>query len=88
MTPEGEIKKNIKKALKLAGKGIYWFMPVQTGYGKSSLDFLVCQDGKFLAIEAKREGKTLTPRQRRVAQQIKDAGGDVWLVEGDKWTKL
>lgn len=39
-TPEGALKDKIKKWLE--ARGAYAFMPVPTGYGKTTLDFLVC----------------------------------------------
>ena len=46
-TPEGRIKEYVKKHLRKIGA--YFFMPVQVGYGETSLDFLCCVDGKFVA---------------------------------------
>jgi len=55
-------------------------MPVQTGYGSVSLDFLACELGEFVAYECKARGGKLTPRQELVARQINAAGGKVYLV--------
>ena len=76
-TPEGRVKAALKKYL---GLGTYWFMPVQTGYGATSLDFLVCLHGKFVGYECKAPGKKLTPRQEHVARQIWAAGGSAFKV--------
>lgn len=81
MTPEGKVKAKLK--IWLHSKGAYYFMPVQTGYGATSLDFIVCDKGRFIAYETKAAGGVLTPRQRLVARQIKAAGGTVWLVTLD-----
>ena len=78
MTPEGKVKKEIKTWLK--AQGAYFFMPVQTGYGASSLDFLCCIDGDFIGIETKAPGKKPTPRQAIVMQDILAAGGDAYCV--------
>lgn len=72
-TPEGQVKHDLRQYLD--AMGIYYFMPVQTGYGKSSLDFLCCIRGRFVGIETKAEGKEPTARQRRVMKEIEDAGG-------------
>ena len=56
-TPEHKIKQQIKAILDKYGDDIYWYMPVPTGYGKRTLDFLGCAWGIFFAIEAKRSGK-------------------------------
>jgi len=58
-------------------------MPVQTGYGSVSLDFLACELGEFVAYECKARGGKLTPRQELVARQINAAGGKVYLVTLD-----
>jgi len=55
-------------------------MPVQTGMGATSLDFLCCSLGEFVAYECKARGGKLTPRQQLVARQINAAGGRVYLV--------
>jgi len=79
MTPEGEVKRELRKYLDSAG--IYYFMPVQTGYGKTTLDFLCCIRGRFVGIETKAPRKIPSGRQRRVMKEIEDAGGKV--VWGD-----
>lgn len=96
-TPEGEVKKGIRKNLKFVKA--YVFEPVQTGYGKATLDSLNCVPttkscpkcghaetfGQFVAIEAKAPGKKPTARQRRTIKEIKKAGGIVYVVTGSKW---
>lgn len=79
MTPEGKVKAAIKKWLK--EQGAYFFMPVQTGYGAVTLDFLVCWNGKFVAIEAKREkGGRVSPRQSIVMEEIWRAHGAAFVA--------
>jgi len=63
-------------------------MPVQTGYGATSLDFLACVLGEFVGYECKARGKELTPRQEFVARQIRAAGGRVWKVSLDEAGEL
>jgi hypothetical protein len=82
VTPEGKVKAKLKEHLRR--QGAYWFMPVQTGYGSVSLDFLACVLGEFIAYECKAKGKELTPRQQLVARQIRAAGGRVWKVTLDE----
>lgn len=67
-TPEGRLKDEVKKYLDSVGA--YWFMPVQTGYGRTTLDFLVCHKGKFIGIETKSLKGKLTARQKLVMVQI------------------
>lgn len=74
MTPEGKVKAEIKAHL--VALGAYVFMPVQTGMGASTLDMLVCINGKFLAIECKRaEGGRTSPRQKFTIGEVQKAGG-------------
>lgn len=63
-------------------------MPVQTGYGATSLDFLCCYLGEFHAYECKARGQKMTPRQELVARQIIAAGGYVFVVTLDEAGEL
>ena len=78
MTPEGKVKDKLKAHLRQ--RGFYYFFPVQTGYGATSLDVLACQYGQFYAYECKADGKDLTPRQKIVARQLKASGARVFKV--------
>jgi len=80
MTPEGKVKAAINKVLK-EFPGLYKFMPVPGGYGPSSLDYLLCVDGRFVGIEAKAPGKEPTDRQDLMIRQIKEAGGIVFVID-------
>ena len=80
-TPEGRTKALINRALKTLPR-CYKFMPVQSGYGAKTLDYLLCVNGHFVAIEAKAPGKTYTPLQLVHADEIEAAGGYVFLVDG------
>lgn len=81
MTPEGKIKEKVKKLL--VEHGAYFFMPVQTGYGKRTLDFLCCIKGRFVAIETKRPGGIPTKLQDIIASEISDAGGVTFVIDSD-----
>ena len=74
-------EKLVKEALKkyLKSIGAYYFMPVQMGYGASTIDFFVCHKGKFYGIETKDGAKRATPRQTEVLRQIAVAGGGTWV---------
>lgn len=79
MTPEGRVKAKLKKAL--AHLGPHWvFMPVQSGYGKPALDYILCYKGRFISIETKKPGGQMTPLQLSTKAQIEAAGGIVLLV--------
>jgi hypothetical protein len=82
MTPEGRIKKRIKLLLDNY-PNLYRYMPVPSGFGSATLDYLICVHGKFLAIEAKAPGKQLTLRQQETARRIREAGGTVLVIEDD-----
>lgn len=72
-TPEGKLKKYVSKRLKEIG--CYQFMYVPSGYGKQTIDYLVCLRGKFIGIETKAPGKEPTKRQYDCMDEIKAAGG-------------
>lgn len=86
MTPEGKVKRRLREKLKELPKR-YVFMPVQSGLGASTLDYLCCINGHFVGIETKKpNGKLppkMTPRQEIVAAEIEAAGGIVFLVDSD-----
>jgi hypothetical protein len=82
MTPEGRVKKQVKKILG-AFWGVYVEMPVPGGYGKSGLDFNCIVNGYALVIETKAPGKWLTGRQRETARQIFVAGGAVFFISNN-----
>lgn len=87
-TPESRVKVKLKKALKENfGSKCYSFMPVQTGYGARTLDYLICINGRFVSIETKKPGGKPTPLQETTIQTIRDAGGLVFVVDGDESLK-
>lgn len=55
-------------------------MPVQNGYGASTLDFLCCIDGRFVGVEVKSKYGKMTPRQAVIINQIRDAGGIAFVA--------
>jgi hypothetical protein len=84
MTPEGKIKAKLNARLLEFGPSLYRFMPVQRGMGIATLDYLLCLQGYFVAIETKKDSHShLTPRQEATARSIENAGGHVWLVYDD-----
>ena len=86
-TPEGRTKHLLKKFLD--AQGVYYFMPVQTGYGRSSVDFLCCDKGIFFAIETKRPGVNKpTTRQSLVMQEMRKAGATTYVVTLDERENL
>jgi hypothetical protein len=81
MTPEGRVKNKVKAVLKKYG--VWYHMPVPTGYEPKSIDFLCCARGHFFGIETKAPGKKPTDRQDRVLADIRAAGGWTFVIDGD-----
>lgn len=81
-TPEARVKRKVSDFLKSVS-GLYYFMPVPSGYGESSLDYLGCYNGKFFAIETKKPGGKPTSRQEQIISAIKRSGGTVFVIDGD-----
>ena len=82
-TPEGTVKQKIKSVLdKYKGRIRYW-MPVPSGYGKSSLDFEGAIKGRAFAIEAKKLGGKPTTRQEGTIEDMRVGGYTVFVVDGD-----
>lgn len=83
VTPEGKIKERFKRGLKDIPR-VWPFMPVQTGYGATALDWLLCVNGWFVAVEAKKNNKTdLTPLQIVTSKLMREAGGLVLVIKDD-----
>lgn len=84
-TPEGKVKAAIKKWLQ--ARGIWFCMPIGTGFGTSGVpDFVCCWGGSFLAIEAKAPGKrgNTSELQDRQIAGIHKAGGAAIVVDDVK----
>lgn len=58
-------------------------MPVPSGYGESTLDYIGCYRGRLFAIETKKPGGVPTNRQQQIIEAIKRAGGAVFVIDGD-----
>jgi hypothetical protein len=79
-TEEGKLKDKVKAFLK--ERGAYYHMPVPSGYGTQTLDFIGCYKGRFFAIETKAPGKEPTPRQYATLQSMLAAGGFACWMDG------
>lgn len=82
MKPEAKVKMQVKKWLK--DRGIFFYMPVQSGFGVVGIpDFVCCAQGRFLGIETKAPGErsNTTPNQDRVLSEIKVSGGIAVVVD-------
>lgn len=78
MTPEGKVKAKVKRLL--AKYKLWGDWPVPSGYGKSTLDWIGCVGGQFVAIETKPPGGKLTDRQELTVKAMEAAGAKVFLV--------
>jgi len=83
MTPEGRVKAEIKKILNEDAPQVWYYMPVQTGYGRAGIpDFIICAWGRFLAVEAKAgKGKVTAHQQRELARIVAAHGGALVINE-------
>lgn len=82
VTPEGRVKVAVKAWLK--AHGIWFCMPMGTGFGSSGVpDFICCSKGRFLAIETKAPGKrgATTALQDRHIKNIHAAGGAALVID-------
>jgi Holliday junction resolvase len=81
-TPEGKVKAAVKRYLK--ARGIWFCMPMGTGFGSSGVpDFLCCAGGRFIAIETKAPGKrrNTTVLQEQQIAAINATGGTAVVVD-------
>lgn len=87
MKREADVKDKIKALLK---RHKAWYtMPFQAGYSQIGVpDFLVCINGKFLAIEAKFGKNKPTALQHKALQDIRQAGGRAWVINEKNLAEL
>lgn len=81
-TPESKVKRKVSGLLK-ATPGVWYTMPVPSGFGESTLDYMGCYLGRFFAIETKAPGKQPTLRQRQTIAAIERSGGKTFVIDGD-----
>ena len=79
MTPEGKVKKQVKKILD--DLKAYHFSPMTAGYGRSGVpDIIVCYKGNFIGIECKSGSNEPTLLQKHNMKLIKDTQGLAFVV--------
>lgn len=79
-TPESLVKKKVVAILK--EYGAYFFYPVTGGYGRSGVpDIVCCWKGRFIGIECKAKGGTVTQLQMKNLNEITDKGGISLIVD-------
>ena len=81
LTPEAKVKDLVKRVLRRYA--VYWHMPVQNGLGAPSLDFVCCCNSRYFAIETKAHGKKPTIRQLKTIEDISNARGKVFVIDGE-----
>jgi len=79
-TPEGKVKDAVRRVL-ARHNDIYSHWPVPYGYGRSTLDWIGCFHGVFIAIETKAPGEVPTRRQKQIIGEIERAGGKVFVID-------
>ena len=71
-------------AYKDAGLPLWWYMPIPAMGSAGVPDIVACVDGTLVGIEAKAEkkdgGRKPTQRQLAVHDEIREAGGAVFVV--------
>jgi hypothetical protein len=82
MTPEGFVKNDIKKLLKKYQAHVWYNMPVPSGYGVSTVDFIGHCCGRFFIVETKAEGKEPTQLQLNMMNDSDSKGGISFTVIG------
>jgi hypothetical protein len=85
-TPESVVKTKIKTLLQKYN--VYYFMPVQTGYGPSGVDFHCVVRWKDIPvaffIEAKAQGKETTKRQDEfIMMRFKQLNATTFVISGE-----
>lgn len=85
MTPEGRVKNTVKNKI-LIPNGVWFFMPVQSGYGRRELDFICAlPSGRIFFIETKAPGAgKLTEPQQFLVRQHREAGRRVFIIDGEE----
>jgi hypothetical protein len=82
MTPEGKVKAKVKKLLEEFDCWNFW--PVQTGYGRRTVDALCLYKGMFFVIETKAPGEEPTENQWKELKAVNACGGAWFIIDGDE----
>lgn len=86
MKKEADVKEAVKEILRSYEPHVWWYMPVQNGFGVRGIpDFIACVNGKLLAIETKFGRNPLSEWQKVQIDKIRGAGG-IPLVVTEKNT--
>jgi Holliday junction resolvase len=79
-TPESKIKRKVTETLRKYG--VWYFFPASNGFGRAGIpDIIAIVGGTFVGIECKADKtKKPTELQKRCGEEIKQAGGEWFLV--------
>ena len=81
MQSEADVKREVKNILKAHQPDVWWYMPVQTGYGVKGIpDFVCCVRGRLLGIETKFGSNTESVWQKKQGAAIREAGGEYFVI--------
>lgn len=76
MTPEGQVKKDLKDYLNGIGTLLWYYCPVPFGYGRVGVpDFIGCYKGVFFSVETKKKKGKAELWQIKEAEKIIAAQG-------------
>ena len=84
---ERDVKAEVKRILD--SLDIWWYMPVQTGYGVRGIpDFVCCVRGTFVGIETKFGKNKLSAWQERIKECIVSSEGEYFVINEDNVHEL
>lgn len=81
-TPEGKVKRRVKRLLDPFKPALYAHWPVQTGFGDATVDCNGAFLGHPFAIETKAPGKSVTTRQIFTLRDMHAAGYRCFVIDG------
>jgi len=85
--PETKLKELVMRDLKEVPN--CWFVKVQQMCIRGTPDMLLCVSGSFVAIELKKDDKSVvTPIQKYELAKIRAAGGHSFVVTPENWDKV
>ena len=82
-TPENKVKRKINEVLKQFKPNLWYYCPIGSQYQSPVVDYIVCVEGRFIAVEAKAPGKKPTERQAHTMTRMRAAGAIAIVVNDD-----
>jgi hypothetical protein len=77
---ERDVKNDVKKIIAEYAPQAVIFMPVQTGYGKTDLDFIIRLKGLSLTVETKVGNQKPTARQELMIDDLRAGENPVMVI--------